>query len=445
VRPEIPAKLDEVVMRALERDRNARWQSAADMLAALNRYLYSLDETPGPRDVAALVARFCPPETRRLPTHLEAAAHESVAPEPLGDDASGPAAATPAAASGPSTAVIPRDQQARGKPQRQQTFATNVDMKSILDRATPLVPFDAIDGSPDPERKPSPRLDAPLEKTTSARGDATELDTSPPAADSPAGPPTTKPSEPPSPSTKPSEPPSTKPSEPPSARRLSRPMEVVDEPEESIERPIRRTPRSGQMAVESDDPRPPAPLANIEIPKQLREPPSRFVLILAGLGALGLGIAAVVVFFEGREQVLRGRPDAGAPPAEAAVAPDAGVADAAAVEPDAIVPVAVPIDAGGHDLARDAGPRAPVHAPDASVDAAPAVKGTATLQIGADPWGEIYVDGKPAGRTPRELTVPAGRHTIEVVFPAEQPPRKQTFAVDLANGETKPLQADFSH
>src|SRR6185503_1733213 len=71
LRPNVPARLDEVVMRALERDQGARWPSAGEMLAALNRYLYALDETPGPRDVAALVARFCPPETRRMPTHLE--------------------------------------------------------------------------------------------------------------------------------------------------------------------------------------------------------------------------------------------------------------------------------------------------------------------------------------------------------------------------------------
>jgi hypothetical protein len=61
------------------------------------------------------------------------------------------------------------------------------------------------------------------------------------------------------------------------------------------------------------------------------------------------------------------------------------------------------------------------------------------------PWGEIYVDGKLVGRTPRVLTVPAGRHTVEIVFPAETPPRKQTFSVDLDAGETKPLQADFTN
>ena len=57
---ELVAKLDEIVMRALERDMDARWPSAGDMLAALNKYLYSLDVTPSAREVAALVGKFCP-------------------------------------------------------------------------------------------------------------------------------------------------------------------------------------------------------------------------------------------------------------------------------------------------------------------------------------------------------------------------------------------------
>ena len=92
-------------------------------------------------------------------------------------------------------------------------------------------------------------------------------------------------------------------------------------------------------------------------------------------------------------------------------------------------------------LARpDAGARP---SPDATAprDAAPAEK--ATLTIGADPWGEITIDGKPYGHTPRKVEVPAGHHTVEIVFPAESPPRKQTFAVDVTGGETKPIQADF--
>ena len=68
---------------------------------------------------------------------------------------------------------------------------------------------------------------------------------------------------------------------------------------------------------------------------------------------------------------------------------------------------------------------------------------SATLTLGADPWGEIYIDGKSYGQTPRAITVAAGHHTVEIVFPAVSPPRKQTWAVDLATGDNKPLQADF--
>lgn len=339
VRPEIPAKLDEVVMRALERDRNSRWPSAADMLAPLNKYLYALDATPGPRDVAALVARFCPPETRRLPTNVEA--------DVLGDKP---------VVSGPSTAVIPRDQQARGRPQRQKSFATNVDLRSILDKATPLLPFDAIDDAPTKEDPP---------------------------------------------------------------------------PRDMDQSGVRSAPRASRV----DDRGEPAPLAAVK--DSIRQPPSRFALVLVAFGATALGVAAIGVFFANRDRVLHNDVDAG-------VRRDAPAwmsrFDDAFAETDA----AVLIDAGVIDApapVRDAGRKVE---PRVTVDAAVA-KGTAKLQVGADPWGEIYVDGKAMGRTPRELTVTAGRHTVEIVFPAENPPRKQSFAVDLATGETKALQADFAH
>ncbi|MCW5805143.1 MAG: serine/threonine protein kinase [Deltaproteobacteria bacterium] len=129
VRPEIPARLDEVVMRALDRDLTGRWTSAGEMLGALQKYLYNLDATPGPRDLAALVAKYCPPETRRLPTHVES-------PAPDGDVVPG----------GPRTAVIPRDGAPRGKQRaRTETFATNVELQHMFERATPLFPIPAID------------------------------------------------------------------------------------------------------------------------------------------------------------------------------------------------------------------------------------------------------------------------------------------------------------
>ena len=90
------------------------------MLAALNKYLYSLDETPGPRDVAALVAQFCPPETRRLPTHVEAE---------LGSRSAGAGAESRAAHRGDPAR---RRAAARASRSAQQTFATHVELRDML-------------------------------------------------------------------------------------------------------------------------------------------------------------------------------------------------------------------------------------------------------------------------------------------------------------------------
>jgi hypothetical protein len=127
-------------MRALERDMTERWPSAGDLLAALQRYLYSLDDPPGPRDVAALVARYCPPSTRRLPTHLDDLADSD--PSPATQPRPRAASVADEPRPGPSTAVIPRDAAGpRGKRPtraRTQTFATHVELEQILERgATP--------------------------------------------------------------------------------------------------------------------------------------------------------------------------------------------------------------------------------------------------------------------------------------------------------------------
>jgi eukaryotic-like serine/threonine-protein kinase len=380
-RAEVPPRLDDVVMRALERDRAARWASAADMLAALNKYIYSLDEAPGPREVAALVARFCPPETRRLPTHLEAAAHDAPPREPLANGPSGPATLAsepvePPAASGPRTAVIPRDPPLGKRARRERTFATNVDLASMLEGA-----------ATEPANVPA-SVSASDSASVSDSGSGADSDSDPGSASASAS---------------------------ASASSLADP---------GRERAVAR-------------------------------PPSKTLLVVAALGATALAVAAIVVFLKGRDAVLHGFADAAvvtdaarlAAPVDAALAelPDAALAVSA--PPDAgVIVSAEPRDAGVRPrdaIARPANedaahPRTP---PDAG---ATADRGTATLSIGAAPWGEIYVDGKPMGSTPRELTVSAGRHTIEIVFPVETPPRKQSFAVDLVAGESKALHADFT-
>jgi serine/threonine-protein kinase len=363
LRPEVPPKLDEVVMRALERDRTSRWSSAGDMLAALQRYLYVLDATPGPRDVAALVARFCPPETRRVPTHAEELVDEPAA------DGTPPPPAPPHA--GPATAVIPRDgSQPRGRQRqaRQKSFATHVELKDMLERATPMFGTPAM---------------SEADLVTEA------------SAPEPAVPP---------------------PAEPAKPRAASVGREApVDSPATTMRLP-------GRTA------------------------PSGALLVLAGIGASVLAVAAVVVFMRGRQAILA--PDA-APKRDAPfyMLPDAAVATTkdAFVEPpafDAAVDAAV--DAAAPP-ARDAGPR--LHA-DASVtmviDAKPALTGTATLRIGADPWADFVIDGSKRGRTPSDVTVSAGHHTIELIYGGEDPPRKKTILVDVVDGETKPVYEAFT-
>ncbi len=407
LRPDVPAKLDELVMRALERDQATRWPSAGDMLAALNRYLYALDEIPGPREVAALVAKYCPPETRRLPTHLESIADDDdSAPVPSGpatevtpkDDAApaGPATAVipkdDAPPAGPATAVIPKDgSQPKGKrPQRAQTFATNVQLENLLSRATPLFPIDAIEGTPAEPEGPAAAEDA---KGTD-RGERA------------AG-----------------------------GERAGR-----GEPAEA---------RRGAAAP--------------TLPVPGRNPPSRAALVVLGFGGLALAGGALYVFYQGRSAVLGHDAAVDAPSRPDAAAIDApSRPDAAAVE---VTPsdaaVRAPADASLHAGPADA--RAHAAPPDAAVvvarsdaavrlttdaalvrDATAAnATGTATLKVGADPWGNIVIDGKSYGQTPRTITVAAGHHTVEIVFPAETPPRKQTFAIDVTAGETKPIQADF--
>jgi len=400
--PDVPAKLDEVVMCALERDMTARWASAGDMLAALQRYLYGLEEPPGPRDLAALIARYCPPETRRLPTHHDFAG------EP---ETTTPAAIDPGVASvapegghepvrpGPMTAVIPRENAApRGKrPTRARTesFATHVVLEQILERTAPPASAEAPDGDDRGARDDRDRDDL------DARNDLTPVrskahGTSAPTTAPPAG----------------------------------------------------------------TDPAP------IQLPGRM--PPSTSILVIAGLGAFGLAAAAVYVFYQGRGAALQPdaaprhdarfdllEPDA-APPVDTAgstTEATASALDAAEPPGDAAGPVrTTATDAHQIEPVRDAGPRPP--RPDTGepgvlttrIDAgAPRPTGTATLTVGANPWGNVLLDGKPIGRTPIDhLSVPAGHHVVNVIFGGEDPPRTLSYPIDLTNGEIKDVLADFT-
>lgn len=196
------------------------------------------------------------------------------------------------------------------------------------------------------------------------------------------------------------------------------------------------------------------------------EPPAQGTLVVLGLGGLALAVAAVVVFLKMRSS---GEPPPDAMPKYDApfyLLPDASTSGAATIDApevdaaidgaaiDASVGSAIDagtkpaIDAGGTPAAIDAGTR-PVAidggAKPMSIDAAVvAPSGTGTVEIGAEPWGDIVVDGRARGRTPATLTLPAGKHTIEVIFGGEDPPRTKTFSIDLTNGATEKKFADFT-
>ena len=130
---------------------------------------------------------------------------------------------------------------------------------------------------------------------------------------------------------------------------------------------------------------------------------------------LALGGAAVIVLAGATCSGLRlvGR---GAAPARDLVAPPSEPTQAASV---AAVPVESPLpsptppprDTAPLLVERPAPRASPPARPRASVVAAPG-----RLFVGATPWGELYIDGRPVGHTPVvALPIAAGWHQVRVV------------------------------
>ncbi|MGE0872542.1 MAG: hypothetical protein AB7P03_28570, partial [Kofleriaceae bacterium] len=110
---------------------------------------YNLEQTPDPRDLAALVARYCPPELRQTHTHSNPPASlgsantggpvtpviarpgASTTPIARPADPTSPITPSPVAPTAPIVRTITRT------PTRERSFATHAALKGILDRADP--------------------------------------------------------------------------------------------------------------------------------------------------------------------------------------------------------------------------------------------------------------------------------------------------------------------
>jgi len=123
-----------------------------------------------------------------------------------------------------------------------------------------------------------------------------------------------------------------------------------------------------------------------------------------------------------RSPVPAARDRAAATPAASAKAPPPAKA------PVAKAPAAAPRRAAdARDPALTTAAAAPIAA---ASPATPAARTTGTLRIAVSPWGQIEVDGVPAGTAPplNELTLPEGKHQI-VIRNGDFPPFRSTVTV----------------
>lgn len=107
------------------------------------------------------------------------------------------------------------------------------------------------------------------------------------------------------------------------------------------------------------------------------------------------------------------------------------------IDAGAVVAAPVVIDAGVIDATPpppDAGRTAPPRR-DAGARKPPPPKGRATLEVGANPWADVYVDGVKLGQAPGSWSIAAGAHEVEVRH------RDQTrrFSIEVAADATKNL------
>jgi len=133
VRAGVPAELDRICLLLLARDREQRWGSAGEVVAALTRFAYSLEPPVTAGALATLVARTCPPVKRDRP------ASEVDLSEPGSVD----------------LLLRTRPMALRDRPATVRTIAAQEEFQEALSRATPMMPIAALEQAiAEPEAPP---------------------------------------------------------------------------------------------------------------------------------------------------------------------------------------------------------------------------------------------------------------------------------------------------
>jgi serine/threonine-protein kinase len=164
--PDVPADLDAIVVRALERDPAARFQTAGELERALAqcvlKHATSVDDT----DLGAFLRRLFPASTTQALPTVQERTHVEPVPVPPGDDAPAPAPREP-------TVVMPRASRGRGlavTPSPDEDVSASTFVLPRRDEepapvppllATPLMPLPAVASAAMPLPPPSATPGAP--------------------------------------------------------------------------------------------------------------------------------------------------------------------------------------------------------------------------------------------------------------------------------------------
>jgi serine/threonine protein kinase len=370
LRPDVPAELDRICLRALERNRDERCQTAADLLTALTRYAYSVEPPVTQSTLATLIASTCPPATRPV-ADSEASTATSPGSTGTGDIANDIDRTRPL---GPRPAP-------RRHPTTMRTFAKSDEFDQVLANATPLLPFPAL--SEEAARHLAtlaPRTAAPTRPTP----------------------------------------------EPPARRSWRWPAAIL-------------------LAAA-------AAVAAIAVTRSRAEPgPTSARAAAPTADSTGADKASAEPSSPDRSSSdpsnrdpSRSDPSNRDPSSRDPSTPDpanerpANASPAASAGPSSpTIAAATPISVAD-PIGASATPTSTAPAPieeGAATGKTKRPRGQGTLQVGANPWADVYVDGTLLGQAPGSWSVSTGPHTVEL----RHRESRKTFRVSIDSGEVEAL------